>query len=312
MNLNINQLIKKFGEFPLFYLIEKKLIGIDKNFRHYSGVTTSIFSIFFNDELFESQEWCSAFHSKLSELFNFLMIEKHLCVEANNYAGVNKGEYRQARYLIPKEFIKFLQQYLKKLNINKFKRLLSDYKNIVRNCFYFINYFSRFKEDDYSKALEYYSVEVNNLIKGQIKELKNKNIISYTETYIKDKDLFQLPFKIMFKNDFNSFTNSLEQNIILKLNLIIENLIKGNFFERTQMLDLLTDVFPSIDIETNEIEKLEKNVKEFIETSEYKIKDHGLWKADYCPNCGEKLSDKNQIYCEICGIDISVFKNLKS
>jgi len=245
----------------LFYLAEKKIIRIDKNFRHYSGLITSIFSIFYNDNLCEFQEWCSAFHSKLSEFFNFLMIEKILCVEANNYAGVNYGEYRQKRYLIPRELINFLQQYRDRLMSTDFKKVLLDFKNLVRKCFYFVNYFNRYKEENYSKTLEYYSVDVDSLIKAQFKELKNRNVISYAETYINNKNLFQLPFKILSKNDYDSFSNILEQNIIQKLNLIIENLIKGDLFESTSMLELLSDIFPYIDTEPHKIEKQEKFIK---------------------------------------------------
>lgn len=303
-NLNIAKLIKKFGEFPLFYINEKKTIKIDKKFRHYSGPITSIFSIFSGNKLNDFQDWCSAFHSRLVNLFNFLQFEKLICVEANNYAGVNNGDYRQPRYLIPEEFHNFLRQNSEKLNQNKFKRFLLDYKNIVRMCFYYFNYFRKYNEEDYSKTLEYYSRDVNDLIKGQITELKNKNIISCSESFVKDDDLLQLPFKVVSKNDFDTFTTSLKQNIILKLNLIIENVINGNFYEKKTLLEFFNDIFLRSENDTTKPERIEEKGSESSMPTEY----HEFWMVDYCPACNEKIADKKQIYCETCGTDISVFK----
>ncbi|MEE9378384.1 MAG: toll/interleukin-1 receptor domain-containing protein [Candidatus Lokiarchaeia archaeon] len=226
--LNFKEIRSNFGDFLLNYIYHNKITYLEAKFRYYPGpeIDTSFAVISYDNRLNPLHEWSKVFYSKLFELFSYLM-EKHICYKATNYAGTRGGERRQPYYLIPNEFVQFFGGFKNELYYGDFKRKINDFEYEVSNLILMYDFFKAYNEENYH--FKSYSKKVLNLICSQIEELKAKEAISLNRKYIKNRDLYSPPFKIIdeiryeniIKDLFSEIIENANEKIISLLNLKI-------------------------------------------------------------------------------------------
>ncbi len=279
-NLGFNEIINKFEEFLLFYIYEKKIIEIDNSFRYYAGPKVGIYDIFFRGELNNIAEWSAPFYQKIQELFLLLKDEYNIAVKVTNYVSTGYGQKRQLKLLIPYEFINWLEDKIKNLNILHCRNLLKIIKLSAGRAYFFINFLRNYDIVDYNKALEYYSKDIEDLIKNQIYSLENNEIINLKESFIRNKNLLLPPFEIISQDAYLRTCGLQEQELITSLNDKISKLLSNVYLKDFE--------FPSEELS--------------VESEEYKsLLTKHRWRIEKCPSCGTKISDIEQRFCEKCG-----------
>lgn len=282
-NLEFNEIINNFGEFLLFYIYEKKIIEIDNNFRYYTGSKVGIFNIFFRGKLNNIPEWSAPFYQKVQELFFLLKDKYNIAVKVTNYVSTGYGKRRQPKLVIPYEFINWIEDKIKNRNIFHCRNLLKIIELSAGRAYFFINFLRNYDIVDYNKALEYYSKDIEDLIKKQIYSLKNNNIINLKESFIKSENLLFPPFEIVSQDPYLRVCRLREQDLISKLN--------------DKIIKLLSTIY---------LKDFEFPLEEFsVESKEYQslLAKH-RWRSGKCPSCGEKISDIKQRFCEYCGKEL--------
>lgn len=282
-NLKFINLMNKFGEFLLFYIYEKKQIEIDVSFRYYAGPKVGVYNMFYNGRLNNILEWSLPSYQKIQELFFLLKDKYKLAVTVTNYAGTDGGQKRQPQLLISYEFITWLEGNIKDLNINHCRNLIKNIELSAGKGYFFINFFKSYDIANYNKALEYYTKDVEDLIKNQIHDLEKNEIITLKESFVRNENLLFPPFEIISQDAYLKFWELQEQEVISNINRELNKLISS--------VNLKDFEFPS--------------EEQSVESEEYKsfVMKH-RWRIEKCPACGAKISDSEQKYCENCGKEL--------
>ncbi len=223
--LNFKEIRSNFGDFLINYVHNNKTTRLEAKFRYYSGSEIASFDVIsYDNRLNPLQVWSKVFYSKLYELFSYLM-DRKLCFKATNYAGTRGGERRQPFYLIPSEFIQLLGSFKNELNYGDFKIKNNDFEYEISNLMLMFNFFRIYSEENYQ--FKSYSKIVLNLIVPQIEELKVREAISLDQKYIKNKDLYSPPFKLIDEIRYQNIIKDLFSEIIEDANEKIINLLNS-------------------------------------------------------------------------------------
>ena len=233
-NLKFNNLIKSHNRFLLFYIINNKMPKSNKlselygyyDFKEPTKIDYYIDILFkpLNDEILRDITfWSKSFYKEMREFYSY-MNEIGLCYKASHYVSSRKGEIRLSYYVIPEELIKFLISHKNKLRIAYYNQKLSEVKQYLTNSRSFINFFKKYDDNINSLSLNI-NKEIDPLIIHQIEELKQKEIIEINTKFYETYNIYENPFNVKKQDIFEKFFREKEEQIILKANSMIQNLL---------------------------------------------------------------------------------------